>query len=126
MTGKKGRRQPRVDVKWHVSIKTDNGRREGVTENISEKGAFVCCAKPLALNETFEMTIEPDQEDRELQVSAEVVWTNIYGPDDEITPRGMGVLFKNISNRDREFVSRTISEHLEAEGKEGQPDEDKV
>jgi Tfp pilus assembly protein PilZ len=85
-----------VDVKWHVSIKTDNGRWEGVTENISEKGAFVRCAKPLALNETFEITIEPDQENRRLQVSAEVVWTNIYGPDMKLTSWNGGSVQKHI------------------------------
>jgi hypothetical protein len=61
---------------------------DGVTKDISPSGAYVCCAKPLRLSEVFDMVIEAPN--KRLKAKAEVVWSNIYGPDDEINPRGMG------------------------------------
>ena len=47
-----------------------------------------------------------------MKVKAEVVWSNIYGPDDEINPRGMGVRFLNISSDDRKFIAKEILQNL--------------
>jgi hypothetical protein len=41
-----------------------------------------------------------------------VVWANTYGLNDEITPRGMGVRFMNITGEDREIIARAVAEHL--------------
>jgi Tfp pilus assembly protein PilZ len=83
---------------------------EGVTKDISGGGAYVCCAKPLRLNEVFDMVITAP--DKSLKVMAEVVWSNIYGPDDEINPRGMGVVFLEISDEDRSTISKAVNQHL--------------
>jgi hypothetical protein len=47
-------------------------------------------------------------------VKAEVVWSNIYGPDDNINPRGMGVRFLEISGEDRKVIAKAVMEHLKA------------
>jgi hypothetical protein len=52
---------------------------------------------------------------RKLIGTAEVVWSNIYGPDDEITPRGMGVHFQSISDADRRFIAREVLKYLKLE-----------
>ena len=44
-----------------------------------------------------------------------MVWSNIYGPDDEITPRGMGVRLESISDADRRFIAREVLKHVELE-----------
>jgi hypothetical protein len=49
--------------------------------------------------------------EKSLNVKAEVVWSNRYGPDDEVNPRGMGVRFVKISSRDRKFISKEVSQH---------------
>jgi len=40
-----------------------------------------------------------------IRAKAEVVWSNRWGPDDEISPRGMGVRFVRISSEARKFIA---------------------
>jgi hypothetical protein len=42
---------------------------------------------------------------RSFEAKGLVVWSNIYGRDDEITPRGMRVRFIKISSQDRLFIA---------------------
>jgi hypothetical protein len=79
----------------------------------------VCCAKPLRLNEVVDMVIKAP--DKSLNVKAEVVWSNIYGPDDDINPRGMGVKFLTISSEDRKVIAKAVVEHLEESKEEIDP-----
>ena len=110
VTGGGDRGGPRVKVKWPVTVNTKKGSMEGVTLDLGTDGAFVSCAKPLRLNEVFDMVITaPDQT---IEVMAEVIWSNIYGPDDDITPRGMGVRFLKISGKDRRAIAKAAMEHL--------------
>jgi hypothetical protein len=104
---------PRVKVKWPVTVTGEKGSMEGVTLDLGTDGAFVSCAKPLRLNEVFDMVITaPDQT---IEVKAEVIWSNIYGPDDDITPRGMGVRFLKISGKDRRAIAKAALEHVRSE-----------
>ena len=103
----------RAQVKWPVQFHTSEGSADGVITNINQKGAFIRCQKPLRLSETFQLTIEPP-ENEPIDVTAEVVFSNIYGPDDHITPRGMGVVFLDISDEDRQIISKTILQHLQS------------
>jgi hypothetical protein len=107
----------RAQVKWPVIMNTDEGSADGVITNINNNGAFIRCSKPLRLTETCKLTIE--SADRQIQdVLAEVVWTNIYGPDDELSPRGMGVRFTGLPETEEKFLRkliRTIKEENRAE-----------
>jgi hypothetical protein len=47
---------------------------------------------------------------KSLHVKAEVVWSNEYGPNDEINPRGMGVRFLKISSQDRKLIAKEVSQ----------------
>ena len=112
VTGGGDRGGPRVKVKWPVTVNTEKGSMEGVTLDLGTDGAFVSCAKPLRLNEVFDMVITaPDQT---IEVKAEVIWSNIYGPNDDITPRGMGVRFLKISGKDRRAIAKAALEHLKS------------
>ena len=99
---------PRANLRWQVNALTPEGQLEGVTKDISTRGAYVCCATPLRLNEVFHMSINSPK--KSLNVKAEVVWSNIHGPDDEITPRGMGVRFLKISSQDRKFIAKEVGQ----------------
>jgi hypothetical protein len=81
-----------------------------VTKDISEGGAYVCCATPLGPKKEFCMVINAP--DKQLNVKVEVVWANTYGLNDEITPRGMGVRFMNITGEDKGIIARAVAEHL--------------
>ena len=110
MAKEENRVYPRARLKWAVSVKVDGKVIEGVTKDISTSGAYVCCAKPLRLNVVLDMVIKAP--DKSLSVKAEVVWSNIYGPDDNINPRGMGVLFLEISGEDRKVIAKAVTNHL--------------
>ena len=100
---------PRAKIQWPVIVQKSTGVIEGVTLNISSTGVFIGCRRPLRLNEVFDMVITaPDQD---IGVKAEVVWSNKYGPDDHITPRGMGVRFLDISEENQRFIAKAVTQH---------------
>ena len=100
---------PRPELKWPVSAQVGGGILHGETRDISPQGAFISCRKPLNLNEVFDMVV--DVPEKSLNVKAEVVWSNIHGPDDTITPRGMGVRFVKISQEDRRIIARKLDNY---------------
>ena len=111
--GEEGRPGIRAKIKWPVEIATAHGSSEGVTLELGTDGAFIRCAKPLRLNEVFDMVIRaPGQS---ITARAEVVWSNIHGPDDDITPRGMGVCFLSISSEHRKIIAKEALEYLQSE-----------
>ena len=111
--GQDGRSGPRIKIKWPVKVKTAEGSMDGVTLDLGPDGAFVSCAKPARLNEVIDIIINaPDQS---IEARAEVIWSNIYGIDDDITPRGMGVRFTQISDEHRRVIAKVALEHLESE-----------
>ncbi|MEJ2232757.1 MAG: PilZ domain-containing protein [Syntrophobacterales bacterium] len=111
--GGDGRGGPRIKIKWPVTVKTAKGSMDGVTLDLGTDGAFVLCANPLRLNEVFDIVINaPDQP---IEAKAEVIWSNIYGPNDDITPRGMGVRFIEISGAHRRVIAEVALEHLKSE-----------
>ena len=101
---------PRANLKWRVLVKVNGKVMEGITKDISGGGAYVRCARPLRLNLVFEMVIKAP--DKSIPAKAEVVWSNMYGPDDAINPRGMGVMFLEISEEDQRYISKAVNEHL--------------
>ena len=100
---------PRAKIKWPVMVQKPTGLIEGVTLNISSTGVFIGCRRPLRLNEVFDMVITAPGQD--IGAQAEVVWSNKYGPDDSITPRGMGVRFLNISEENQRFIANAVNQH---------------
>ena len=105
---------PRADIKWPVVVKSDKRTMEGVTSNVTPNGVFIHCKHPLRLNEVFDMDINIPGSDRSLSARAEVIWSNIYGPDDNISPRGMGVRFLRISSEARKFIARAAMDYLKS------------
>jgi len=105
---------PRAKIKWPVKVKTDKGSIDGVTSDLTPNGVFIHCQKPLKLNVVFEMAIKIPNSEHFITAKAEVVWSNRWGPDDEITPRGMGVRFVKISSEARKFIARATMNHLKS------------
>lgn len=104
---KRGHHNPKVDANYPVLVLTADGAFKGVTKHISTQQAFVRCKKPLRLYDIANMSIQVSKHES-LVAEAEVIWSNRYGPDDEITPRGMVVRFTRLSGRDRQRLHNTI------------------
>ena len=105
---------PRANIKWPVEAKTAGKTIEGVTSNVTPNGVFIHCNEPFRLNEVFEMCISIPDSNHSLNARAEVVWSNKYGPDDDISPRGMGVRFLRISSETRKFIARAALDYLKS------------
>ena len=105
----------RAKIKWPVSMSTEERSADGVTLNLSTNGAYIGCANPLRLNAVFDMTIDVPNSDSSIQATVEVVFSNIYGPDDAISPRGMGVRFVKISSQSRQIIAKEILHHLRSD-----------
>jgi phosphoribosylformylglycinamidine (FGAM) synthase PurS component len=105
----------KAKIKWHVSIKANGSSSEGVTVNLSTNGAYIRCVKPLRLNEVFDMTLQVPNSDDAIKAQVEVVLSNIYGPDDQISPRGMIVRFLDLADEDRRIIAKAIFKHLESD-----------
>ena len=97
---------------WPVTVKHPKGEMDGLITLVNPNGVLILCSRPLKLNEVCWMTINAPG--RSFEAKGLVVWSNIYGRDDEITPRGMRVRFLKISNQDRLF----IASELEGQGVE--------
>ena len=106
---------PRAKIKWPAVIETDRGTMNGVTSNVTPNGVFIQCQKPLRLNEVFELTISIPNSDQTLKAKAEVTWSNRWGPDDDVSPRGMGVRFVRISSEPRKFIAKAALSDLKSE-----------
>lgn len=103
----------RAEIKWPVFITAEDRPRDGVTLNLSPNGAYIGCADPLRLNEVFTMSLEVPHSDSSIETTVEVVFSSIYGPDDHISPRGMGVLFLHISSKDRQIIAKEVLQQLQ-------------
>lgn len=108
----KKRMEMRAEIVWPVVIKTDRDSFEGRTVNVSASGALLCFTQQLSLMEIVTLTIRPPVR-AALEITAEVVRTNIPCDNDDSTRRGTAVRFIIISEKDREFVSFSVFDHLQ-------------
>ena len=110
-----GRRYPRANVEWPVTLQTERGSMDSIVLNISGGGVFFRCNELVPKGETLGMTLKPPNY-TPLEVSIETVWTDMYiSADKEIKPVGLGARFAKISDVDRQFFSTTVSDLLKAE-----------
>jgi hypothetical protein len=111
----------KAKLKWPVSIKANGSSSDGVTLTLSTNGAYIRCAKPLRLYEIFDMILQVPNSDDSIEAEVEVVFSNIYGPDDHISPRGMGVRFLEISSEDRKIIAKAVLHQLQSDKVEIDP-----
>ena len=93
---------------WPVTVKHPKGEMDGLIASVNPNGVLIICSRPLKLNEVCWMTINTPS--RSFEAQGEVVWSNIYGRDDDITPRGMRVRFLKISSQDRLFIASELED----------------
>ena len=104
MTLSEGERKiPRANTNWPVTLKHPKGQMDGVMTIVTPNDAFIRCGRPMKLNEVCWMSINAPS--RSFEVKGVVIWSNIHGQDDEITPRGMRVRFLKITRQDRMLIA---------------------
>ena len=102
------RKHPRLEVDWPITVFTDGDTVEGEALNISLEGISICCEEPLPLKKILRITIAPHDHPI-IQISGEVVWSDLYGMDDDKTTIGMGLCFVEISDEDRLAIKKLVS-----------------
>lgn len=101
------RRDARIDISWPVEMETSRGNVNAETRHVSVSGAFIVCEDPLPLNEQFRIVIHISKE-KYVSANAEVVWSNINVPEDQVVNRGMGIRFINTSKEDLKPLSAAL------------------
>jgi hypothetical protein len=114
------RKHPRVTLKWPVAAETEKRIVYGTTADLSERGAFVSCPKPLGKGEIFDLVIQdvslidcPLPLDEFIRISAGVVRKQEYDPDKINLPRGMAVRFLRMSEESHKVISTLITHKLQ-------------
>lgn len=110
------RRQfPRAEVRWPITIHTDQGLIDAKLGNLGAEGAYIYCKKPPKPRDFVAMTIEPPHR-APLKITAKVVWASTD------LALGMGVRFVEISEKDRQFLSKILPEQLPSQYERGKPE----
>lgn len=89
--------------------------RRGTSMHFNERGILVVCQEPAPLNAKLRLVLQFPGMRNPVEVYGEVVWANIHGPSDALTPRGMGVKFVN-AERDTERLLAELAEQYPAIG----------
>jgi hypothetical protein len=104
----------RAGIRWPVSVVTMAGSIQGRTRNVSASGVTLITLQPLVRGEIVPLTLSAP--DRVLRVRGEVIWIDIFYPARSRTPhKAIGILFREISQGDTDFLGRSIDVWHEAE-----------
>jgi hypothetical protein len=91
---------------------TDHGEIEGTTKDISSEGVSIVCDQPLYLGEICWIAIYPESHPK-MEVTAKVIWSDLYGIEEGGEVVAIGVCFVQISRSDRRFFGDVIATEIE-------------
>ena len=111
---KKRRIELRAEIDWPVVIRKDDSALQGRTINISARGALLYSQEQLLLSkkDIVSLTIKPPMR-YPLEITAEVIRTEIHSGEEHGPVRGIAVRFVIISEEDRRFVYSSVFDHLQ-------------
>lgn len=89
----------------------ESGTFEGETANIAINGVGIVCDEALGLNVSYSLIIKPPNYSP-IEISGKVVWSDLYAIDGDNKTVGIGICFVEISEKDRLFFSKIISEYI--------------
>ncbi len=98
-----------------VVFSADSKSGQGSSIHFSERGMLVNCSDPVPVDKKIKLTLQFPGFKNLIELQGEVVWTNIHGPNDALSPRGMGVKFSNVE-RDTERLLAELASQYEAFG----------
>ena len=87
----------------------------GTSVDFSSVGMLVLCQQPVQLYTKLKLVLKVPGFKNPVKINGEVVWTNIYGPADSLSPRGMGVKFLSL-DRDVERLLDDLAKNYESFG----------
>jgi hypothetical protein len=105
---KEKRQYPRAQVNWPLIIQTAHGEISGETINITVVGALIRCQEQLEADEAIDMVINVPALVRPLTIPAQVIHSSVCDPADENTHYEIGVLFVEISDKNKWLISTAV------------------
>ena len=102
------RQHPRTEIRWPIKIDKGGKIIEGETRNVAVDGISISCDEPLRLDDVVNISIEP-QDQQSIEVYGKVVWSDVYGLDDQEKAYGIGVCFVQIAKDDRSRYHDLVS-----------------
>jgi pSer/pThr/pTyr-binding forkhead associated (FHA) protein len=103
---------PRIQVRWPITVLTDEDRIEGETRTITAAGMFIRCKEPLRVNATYRISIRPPNR-QAIELTCKLIWSSLYDIDGQDTAYAMGFHFVKVSDEDRHLLSDMVSAHYE-------------
>jgi hypothetical protein len=107
------RRCSRVLLGCPVMVTSTLGIMMGQIIDISLGGAFICCKKPLNVEEILELQFRISPASPNITVKGEVVRSNVHCLDNEIKCHGMGVRFYETSARSHQAIKDVVEKGVE-------------
>lgn len=87
----------------------------GTSMHFNEGGMLILCHQPAPLYSKLLLALKFAGLKQALKLSGEVVWTNVHGPADSLSPRGMGVKFVSLD----QDVEKVLQEQTDQYGSSG-------
>ena len=103
----------RVLLGCPVMVTSTQGIMMGQIIDISLGGAFICCKKPLDVEEILELQFRISPASPSLTARGEVVRSNVHCLDCEIKCHGMGVQFIDLSTESRLAINGVVEKGVE-------------
>ena len=101
------RLEPRIEIKWPVTVLTMQTTIEGEIHNLSPSGAFISCKAVPPLESSFFIIIKPPER-QTISVAGKVVWSTTLQTGESNTSLGVGVQFTNITPGDLRFLIQLV------------------
>jgi Tfp pilus assembly protein PilZ len=97
-------------VSTQLKVRYGQAGEEGVVHNLSERGVFIRCARPLEPGTSLRLEIDPGDGDASLELDAAVVWVREIANMDG--PVGFGVAFQDLGAVESVAVCERIERAL--------------
>jgi Tfp pilus assembly protein PilZ len=110
--GVERRLQPRIEIRWPVTVLTTQTTIEAEIHNVSPSGAFISCKDVPPLEGSFFIIIRPPER-QTISVAGKAVWSTTLQTNESGTSLGVGIQFTNITRGDRRFLNQLVKGHID-------------
>ncbi|MGC8492908.1 MAG: PilZ domain-containing protein [Syntrophobacteraceae bacterium] len=112
MSEQEGLKEAGGERKLHCQVvfETEGKTFSGTSVHFNERGILVMCKNPARLNAKGKLLLRFQGFNNPVELTGEVVWANIYGAGDSLSPRGMGIKFTGV-DRETERMLSEFSAH---------------
>jgi hypothetical protein len=105
------RKHPRVVIDWPVVVDIGGNTLECNATKISVEGIGLICDEPLPIDEVVYLSLSPPNQDP-IELYGKIVWSDVYGIDEEDKVFGIGVFFVQVSRKESTRYDKLVQSLL--------------